>query len=71
MTAPLSLPHRSATTDGLPSPYPNPSPTSSDSTRQGSSSGDYDIVPPYHPARTLVLCFDGTGDQFDDDVRGL
>ena len=21
-------------------------------------------------ARTLVLCFDGTGDQFDDDVRG-
>ncbi|KAL1951077.1 hypothetical protein VTO73DRAFT_226 [Trametes versicolor] len=67
MTAPLSLPHRSATTDGLPSSYPNPSPTSSDSTRQGSSSGDYDIVPPYHPARTLVLCFDGTGDQFDDD----
>lgn len=26
------------------------------------------IVPPEHPARTLVLCFDGTGDQFDADV---
>ena len=21
------------------------------------------------PPRTLVLCFDGTGDQFDEDVR--
>jgi uncharacterized protein (DUF2235 family) len=21
-----------------------------------------------HPNRTLILCFDGTGDQFDDDV---
>lgn len=27
------------------------------------------IVPPSHPARTLVLCFDGTGDSFDADVR--
>ncbi|TFK86941.1 hypothetical protein K466DRAFT_491820 [Polyporus arcularius HHB13444] len=26
--------------------------------------GDSDIIPPSHPARTLVLCFDGTGDQF-------
>ncbi|PPQ62874.1 hypothetical protein CVT24_006272 [Panaeolus cyanescens] len=25
------------------------------------------IVPPSHPYRTLVLCFDGTGDQFDQD----
>ncbi|KAI0673864.1 hypothetical protein C8Q78DRAFT_656594 [Trametes maxima] len=32
-----------------------------------SESGDADIVPPYHPARTLVLCFDGTGDQFSTD----
>ncbi|EKM61846.1 uncharacterized protein PHACADRAFT_248724 [Phanerochaete carnosa HHB-10118-sp] len=24
-------------------------------------------IPPAHPARTLVLCFDGTGDQFDAD----
>lgn len=27
-----------------------------------------DIIPPDHPFRTLVLCFDGTGDQFDADV---
>ena len=35
--------------------------------------GDADIIPPYHPAapRTLVLCFDGTGDQFDSDVRAV
>ncbi|GJE97838.1 DUF2235 domain-containing protein [Phanerochaete sordida] len=24
-------------------------------------------IPPNHPVRTLVLCFDGTGDQFDAD----
>lgn len=30
-----------------------------------------DVIPPPHPsrARTLVLCFDGTGDSFDADVR--
>ncbi|PIL31279.1 hypothetical protein GSI_05977 [Ganoderma sinense ZZ0214-1] len=32
-----------------------------------SETGDCDIIPPSHPARTLVLCFDGTGDQFDTD----
>ncbi|KAI0829014.1 hypothetical protein BC628DRAFT_1417379 [Trametes gibbosa] len=32
-----------------------------------SETGDADIVPPFHPARTLVLCFDGTGDQFNTD----
>lgn len=33
--------------------------------------GAYDntVIPPTHGARTLVLCFDGTGDQFDTDVR--
>jgi uncharacterized protein (DUF2235 family) len=25
------------------------------------------VIPLYHKNRTLVLCFDGTGDQFDDD----
>ncbi|KAH9932126.1 uncharacterized protein BXZ73DRAFT_101501 [Epithele typhae] len=41
-------------------------PTRSPSTAHSSSgeTGDRDIVPPYHPARTLVLCFDGTGDSF-------
>lgn len=29
------------------------------------------IIPPTEPdrRRTIVLCFDGTGDQFDADVR--
>ena len=27
-----------------------------------------DVLPPAHTHRTLVLCFDGTGDQFDADV---
>jgi hypothetical protein len=26
-------------------------------------------IPASHPQRTLVLCFDGTGDEFDSDVR--
>lgn len=36
---------------------------------------DNNIVPPLlstgdlAPPKTLVLCFDGTGDQFDSDVR--
>ncbi|KAF9257707.1 hypothetical protein L218DRAFT_1016003 [Marasmius fiardii PR-910] len=29
------------------------------------------IVPPEHPFRTLVLCFDGTGDQFDSDNSNI
>lgn len=29
------------------------------------------IVPPTHPHRTLVLCFDGTGDQFDADNSNI
>ena len=28
-----------------------------------------EIIPPTHPNRTIVLCFDGTGDQFSEDVR--
>jgi hypothetical protein len=27
-----------------------------------------EIIPPTHSNRTIVLCFDGTGDQFDEDV---
>ncbi|KAI0800498.1 hypothetical protein C8Q74DRAFT_1214409 [Fomes fomentarius] len=45
-------------------------PTTPSSVHSSSSeTGDNDIIPPYHPAapRTLVLCFDGTGDQFDSD----
>ena len=27
-----------------------------------------DVVPPRHKNRTLIVCFDGTGDKFDGDV---
>ena len=27
-----------------------------------------EIIPPTHSNRTIVLCFDGTGDQFSEDV---
>ncbi|KAF8625618.1 hypothetical protein AX17_006803 [Amanita inopinata Kibby_2008] len=30
-----------------------------------------EIWPPRHPRRTLVLCFDGTGDQFDSDNSNI
>lgn len=30
---------------------------------------DHEIIPKTHDNRTLVLCFDGTGDKFDADVR--
>ncbi|KAI9455939.1 hypothetical protein BJY52DRAFT_1384548 [Lactarius psammicola] len=35
--------------------------------------GAYDtrVLPPSHEARTLVLCFDGTGDQFDADNSNI
>ncbi|KAJ7627040.1 hypothetical protein FB45DRAFT_920552 [Roridomyces roridus] len=29
------------------------------------------IIPPEHPFRTLILCFDGTGDQFDQDNSNI
>ncbi|KAI0368947.1 hypothetical protein BV20DRAFT_947314 [Pilatotrama ljubarskyi] len=75
----LSSPQQSSSTDAEQSPtstwgkstrYPSTVPTDSPRMSRHSSSsetGDSDIVPPYHPARTLVLCFDGTGDQFDTD----
>ena len=38
-----------------------------------SSAGDKfhmdEIIPSKHSNRTIILCFDGTGDQFDEDVR--
>ena len=30
---------------------------------------NHEIIPETHNGRTLVLCFDGTGDKFDSDVR--
>jgi hypothetical protein len=34
---------------------------------KGDSEEASPVVPPTHPSRTLILCFDGTMDQFDDD----
>lgn len=34
----------------------------------GGSTYDDTVIPPTHDYRTLVVCYDGTGDQFDDDV---
>jgi uncharacterized protein (DUF2235 family) len=28
-----------------------------------------DVVPASHKGRTLIVCFDGTGDKFDADVN--
>lgn len=39
----------------------------SDDTRYGAAYDD-SVIPPSHPYRTLVVAYDGTGDQFDDDV---
>ncbi|KAL0577270.1 hypothetical protein V5O48_004727 [Marasmius crinis-equi] len=52
------------------SPPESPSAVS-DATRIGSSSIGENIIPPEHPYRTLVLCFDGTGDQFDSDNSNI
>ncbi|KAF9002750.1 hypothetical protein BDQ17DRAFT_1390688 [Cyathus striatus] len=30
-----------------------------------------EIIPPTHKHRTLILCFDGTGDQFDEDNSNI
>ncbi|KAK7442224.1 hypothetical protein VKT23_016195 [Stygiomarasmius scandens] len=32
---------------------------------------DLNVIPPKHPFRTLILCFDGTGDQFDLDNSNI
>ncbi|KAK7036089.1 DUF2235 domain-containing protein [Favolaschia claudopus] len=33
--------------------------------------GNLSVIPPEHPFRTLVVCFDGTGDQFDNDNSNI
>ncbi|KAF8171238.1 hypothetical protein K438DRAFT_1853048 [Mycena galopus ATCC 62051] len=36
-----------------------------------SSVAEMTVIPPEHKFRTLVLCFDGTGDQFDSDNSNI
>ncbi|KAH9932123.1 uncharacterized protein BXZ73DRAFT_101498 [Epithele typhae] len=61
-------PRASSESRRTPSPHIRPG-TPSSIHSSSSECGDNDIIPPYHPLapRTLVLCFDGTGDQFDSD----
>ncbi|OCH95705.1 hypothetical protein OBBRIDRAFT_787909 [Obba rivulosa] len=75
----------SPATSGLPvicPPRMEPSHSKSSTTTSGFSSGtacnplqDLDVIPPYDEhkprPRTLVLCFDGTGDQFDADNSNI
>ncbi|KAG1742634.1 uncharacterized protein EDB91DRAFT_1221578 [Suillus paluster] len=46
-------------------------PSSPTSSGQGLSHPFDAIIPPAHTHRTLVLCFDGTGDQFDSDNSNI
>lgn len=45
--------------------------TQSTSVNGAVPNGTDSILPPDHPFRTLVLCFDGTGDQFDADNSNI
>lgn len=47
----------------------SPIPTSPGGTRAPHWSDD--VVPPKHDNRTLIVCFDGTGDKFDGDVSHI
>ncbi|KAJ7133352.1 hypothetical protein C8R44DRAFT_849473 [Mycena epipterygia] len=40
-------------------------------TLNGSAGSPVTVIPPDYPFRTLVLCFDGTGDQFDSDNSNI
>ncbi|KAI0308384.1 hypothetical protein B0F90DRAFT_1682382 [Multifurca ochricompacta] len=77
---PQSEPSTASKTTRLP-PVPiqtqskSPALYSSDGSRTPPSAGpgayDSSVIPPSHEARTLVLCFDGTGDQFDADNSNI
>ncbi|KAF7364572.1 DUF2235 domain-containing protein [Mycena venus] len=45
--------------------------TQSPVAENGHSVTETAMIPPEHPFRTLILCFDGTGDQFDSDNSNI
>ena len=45
------------------------SPTGTSPENQREAQWTDDVVPGNHKHRTLILCFDGTGDKFDADVN--
>ena len=65
MPAPTEIHSQSLSTD-----FTDPQDRSQTASSVGPGLGVYDdcVIPPSHNARTVVLCFDGTGDQFDGDV---
>jgi hypothetical protein len=48
-----------------------PSPSTSNDTSSTSSLPPYILYAENSPSRTLVVCFDGTGDQFDTDNSNI
>ena len=58
------FPNVSSDPDGLGSGSGSPSPSG-----VGDKYHMDEIIPSKHSNRTIILCFDGTGDQFDEDVR--
>ena len=67
-TVRLPQPIRKQLTDPIDSLYKTESPPSA-----GPGAVDPFVIPPSHKdrSRTVVLCFDGTGDQFDTDVCAI
>ncbi|KJA17889.1 hypothetical protein HYPSUDRAFT_205861 [Hypholoma sublateritium FD-334 SS-4] len=79
------MPENNAADEVLQSPFLSPTelPGSDSATVVGSPAAQSGIngsaplpplpryIPDGHPARTLVLCFDGTGDQFDSDNSNI
>ena len=67
-TVRLPQPIRTQLTDPTDSFYKTQSPPSA-----GPGAVDHSVIPPSHEdrSRTVVLCFDGTGDQFDADVCAI
>jgi hypothetical protein len=67
---PQTLPHPPIPVTN--SPVVDPPPVDNQPPRKNSEAtllnGAPPVIPKEHTNRTLVLCFDGTGDQFDDDV---
>ncbi|KAF8190874.1 hypothetical protein BJ912DRAFT_965013 [Pholiota molesta] len=69
-------PSTSESSNGLQSPFSDPPSEAgtSPATEYSEAAGAPELpkyIPEGHPARTLVLCFDGTGDQFDSDNSNI
>lgn len=60
--------------DGMPTSPDSPTSVFGPGTQQVLNDGDKPyppVIPPTHTGRTLIVCFDGTGDQFDNDNSNI